>query len=82
MTSATFIHKLSVMGIHFVPRPIDETAPEGALGMVDNGVGGGWTDRQMAMVKNGQWVTPKGKPLRFVPNYWTVLDDEAHRSAP
>ena len=80
MSSATFIHKLSVMGLHFVRRPIDEMAPEGTLGMVDNGVGRGWTDRQMAMVKDGVWVTPKGKALRFDPKFWTVLDDEAHPS--
>ena len=79
MSSATFIHKLSVMGLHFVRRPMEESAPEGTLGMVDNGVGRGWTDRQMAMVKDGCWVTPKGKALRFEPKYWTVLDDEAHR---
>lgn len=82
MSSASFIHKLSVMGIHFVRRPIDEIAPEGALGMVDNGAGGGWTDRQMAMVKDGQWVTPKGKALRFEPKYWTVLDDRRLPDAP
>lgn len=79
MTSA--LRNFSVIGLHFIRRPIDEPAPEGALGMVDNGHGRGWSDRQMATFKNGQWVTPKGKSLRFKPTYWTVLDDEAHASA-
>lgn len=81
MSALSFIHKFSVIGLHFIRRPMEEVAPEGTLGMVDNGVGRGWTDRQMAMVKDGRWVTPKGKALRFEPRYWTVLNDEAHPSA-
>jgi len=81
MSAAFFLHKFSVIGLHFVRRPVEEVADEGALGMVDNGHARGWTDRQMATFKDGRWVTPKGKPLRFEPKFWTVLDDEAHRSA-
>lgn len=75
------LRNFSVIGLHFIRRPIDDAAPEGAVGIVDNGHRRGWSDRQVAKFKDGQWVNPKGKALQFKPTYWTVLDDEAHASA-
>lgn len=70
----TYIHKFSVLGLTFVRYPISEPPKDGTLGFVDDGVGGGWTDRDVAVFKDGEWKKPSGAKLRFVPAYWGELD--------
>ncbi len=70
-----YIHNFTVMGIRFVRRPTSEQPEEGTIGFIDNGVGGGWTDRDVGVFKNGEWRKPSGAAPRFVPAFWTVLDD-------
>ncbi|MEG3154463.1 hypothetical protein [Sphingomonas sp. RB1R13] len=69
-----YLHEFSVMGLSFVRRPVSEPPVEGTVGVADDGHEGGWTDRQPAMFKGGEWLSMKGKALRFKPQYWIVLD--------
>lgn len=68
-----------VSAFNFVRRPVSTIPSEGTMGCLDNGHPTGWTDRQPAMFKDGEWKPHRGEKLRFVPQYWTVLDVEGIR---
>ena len=74
----SYIHKFSVLGINFVRRPISEPPEDKMLCFVDNGIGSGWTARDVGVFKGGKWLKPSGAKLRFVPAFWSVLDEEHH----
>ena len=65
----------SVGPFSFHRRPITAAAPEGQTGFVDNGHDHGWTDREVAVCKDGAWTKPNGKALRFEPTHWTEMLD-------
>ena len=72
----TYVSKFTTIGLTFIRRPICDAPLDGSLVFLDNGEGGGWTDRAVGIFRDGAWVTPKGKPLRFVPAYWSVLEGQ------
>ncbi len=74
----TFISCFQIMGLQFVRRPVSEPPEDGAYVIADDGVGGGWTDRQPAKFENGEWLPLRGKKLRFAPVYWSEMDGDFH----
>jgi hypothetical protein len=72
----TELSSFSIGLFPFRRRPVREAPPEGTIAFVDNGHAAGWSDRVVGMFKDGKWTNGAGSPLRFEPNYWTVLDDE------
>lgn len=71
--------RFTIGGFKFLRRAVSTIPPEGAMGCVDNGHPTGWTDRQPATFKDGEWKSHTGAKLRFTPNYWTVMDFEGMR---
>ena len=71
----TYISKFTVLGLTFIRRPICDPPKEDALVFLDNGEGGGWTYRAVGIFKDGAWLTPKGQALRFIPQFWSVIED-------
>lgn len=73
------LRRFSIMGIRFIRRPVAEIPPEGTIGAVDNGDAFGWSNRAAAKFQGGEWTDARGKPLRFIPSFWIVLDEGARR---
>lgn len=71
----TYISKFTVLGLTFIRRPICDPPTSDALVFIDNGEGGGWTDRTVGIFKDGVWLSAKAKALRFNPKFWSVLED-------
>ena len=69
-----YISKFEVLGLPWVRRPASEPPTDTYPVIVDNGEGGGWTDRQAAIFRDGEWRPFKSKALRFVPMFWSTLD--------
>lgn len=62
-------------GVTFLRRPVGTTPPDGTICFVDDGTATGWSRGQACGVfKDGEWTNGKGKPLKFVPTYWTVME--------
>jgi hypothetical protein len=70
-----YIHKFSVLGLAFTRRPVSDPPADKTLCFVDDGVGGGWQDRDVGVFNDGEWRKPSGRKLRFTPAYWAVLDE-------
>ncbi len=68
-------------GVVFTRRPVTSDPAEGTMGFVDAGPAEGWKERPIVgTFRAGAWCKPNGRPLAFVPTYWTVMDhrtDEA-----
>ncbi|MEG8058014.1 hypothetical protein QP150_16170 [Sphingomonas sp. 22L2VL55-3] len=62
-------------GVQFVRRPVTELPAEGTACVVDDGHALGWSRRPVgALFKNGNWTNGKGRPLPFVPTFWTSIE--------
>lgn len=61
--------------ILFVRQPVSITPPDGTTCFVDQGDGRGWSGgHSPAMWRGGEWLNLRGKPLGFVPTYWTTFE--------
>ena len=80
MTQKRLRH-FSIMAIPCLRGPVSEARPDGTLCFADNSDAHGCTDRSAALFKDGKWTTYGGKDLRFVPNYWTVMDERARNGS-
>ena len=61
--------------VRFVRRPVSFPPADGTYCLTDDGDARGWRNGQSpSLFRNGEWTNCKGKPLRFVPTFWTDLD--------